>query len=943
MKFLQTVSFFLVAQMAAADHGVVPLQPFCGVETLGTNPLTGASGFCQHKELTLPTKDEVCAYSMDSPLSYGKVATSDAGTIDVAEECPTPNPLPPRRELHQCEMYHKVFEDGVDLDTSIPDITKCQLKRGGGALKYEPNFPKDRPDVYIEVELNAPPYPRFQFYPALFPNWESSDGKMASSDSTGYVPVLNKTVYDILYWNQPDEGGTGFKFRYISKNGPGAWEACSYSPIAFDLGMDGTVGHIVDETNGFKIDITGDGEIEHLKQWFAPTEGILIDAHNVDGLDDYSNGIITGDHLMGDMAGTYTDGYAKLKTYDYNCDNKLTGEELEGLYIWVDKNSNLKLDNPTVVDDDAGELFTLGHFGIVALNTIHNNLKSYAVLADGTRMLMHDLWFDGFDERRRLRSRQLEGTKWTSHGIEGRRLLEDERRLGKGKGKDEDKGKGKDEDKGKEDDENVDDGLPKNYKRDWDVEEVAQERDACEYAILCAPGTEQPETRSGNEDPSCGASPVPSSVTYGTYGGNPQCHSGGSDTPLGFDFGWKMTGCTSGTYTLNTGGEIKGSCGIADKITLNVQCNADKSATISWSGEGSSNVAIKMKGGNGGTLYDASTNGSDFITGRNGGGNIADISHIEVCVNCVGADCYKTPLTTDPVTNPPPTDPVTNAPPTDPITNAPPTSCGDNAWLGLTLYEVASQNIPYPYCGCLGQEEPLQGQSLFNNKGECHKVNICHGNAGHGWNKQTVSRASLDPTKTNGHAGFNHNKPGANKRPDYFPGTKSVPNPNGAGKNSGMLDGDCGFQCASEEFTCADGTVVTRTLPDCDFAACPSAETDPAPIVTDPAPTEKDQWMWLNGEALDQREAGEFHHEDVSGFLLRHKHASNREARFYFGEGEVLMIKSFHEFLRVERRLSEGISEDVAEKACGHLSGDDKKSCIYDVLATQDTSMAKAW
>ena len=43
------------------------------------------------------------------------------------------------------------------------------------------------------------------------------------------------------------------------------------------------------------------------------------------------------------------------------------------------------------------------------------------------------------------------------------------------------------------------------------------------------------------------------------------------------------------------------------------------------------------------------------------------------------------------------------------------------------------------------------------------------------------------------------------------------------------------------------------------------------------------------------------------------------------------------------RRLAEGIPSQGGEKACAHLSEDDFKACVYDVLATQDTNMAGAW
>ena len=45
-----------------------------------------------------------------------------------------------------------------------------------------------------------------------------------------------------------------------------------------------------------------------------------------------------------------------------------------------------------------------------------------------------------------------------------------------------------------------------------------------------------------------------------------------------------------------------------------------------------------------------------------------------------------------------------------------------------------------------------------------------------------------------------------------------------------------------------------------------------------------------------------------------------------------------------QRRLAEGIPRAAAEKACAHL-GDagDRKACIFDVVSTQDLSMADSW
>lgn len=109
-----------------------------------------------------------------------------------------------------------------------------------------------------------------------------------------------------------------------------------------------------------------------------------------------------------------------------------------------------------------------------------------------------------------------------------------------------------------------------------------------------------------------------------------------------------------------------------------------------------------------------------------------------------------------------------------------------------TLY-----GAPIPDCGDPGQNESFQGRPLTNKKGECDKINICHGTAGGGqdtykWNLITVSRSSNGGLP--GHRGYNHNLyEGKGKLPDYYPGGVSVPNPNGAGKYYGRIDEACNF------------------------------------------------------------------------------------------------------------------------------------------------------
>lgn len=148
------------------------------------------------------------------------------------------------------------------------------------------------------------------------------------------------------------------------------------TPIGIDLDNSGAVEAIRGE---FVIDITGNHFPETLDEWFAPTEGILIDT--TVGLE---NGI-NGEHLFGDMGGTYDDGFEKLAEHDDNEDGFINGQELEGLAIWIHANSNAQLDD--------GELSSLADHGIINLNTKHKFLKSFVTLEDGSILLMQDLFF----------------------------------------------------------------------------------------------------------------------------------------------------------------------------------------------------------------------------------------------------------------------------------------------------------------------------------------------------------------------------------------------------------------------------------------------------------------------------------------------------------------------------------------------------------------------
>ena len=154
-------------------------------------------------------------------------------------------------------------------------------------------------------------------------------------------------------------------------------EVIQYSPIAFDLNGNGKVDR---SGNGVSFDFAGNGEGVNTAEWFAPGEGILLDASAAEA----RTGEVTGVHLFGNEGGRYADGYAKLALRDRNADGELSGAELSGLAVWVD-NGNARL--------EAGEVHSLATYGIVGIPVTHSNMLASARLSNGSLMAMEDVWF----------------------------------------------------------------------------------------------------------------------------------------------------------------------------------------------------------------------------------------------------------------------------------------------------------------------------------------------------------------------------------------------------------------------------------------------------------------------------------------------------------------------------------------------------------------------
>lgn len=126
-----------------------------------------------------------------------------------------------------------------------------------------------------------------------------------------------------------------------------------------------------------EFDIKGNG-LNSLVEWLGPRDGFLIAPSEKT----FKTGEVTGNELFG-TAGGYLDGFHKLSLYDKNKDNKLTGEELNDLYVWQDLNSNGKAEK--------AELKKLSELGITEIGLTHKNYESYYI-RNGKKYKLWDYW-----------------------------------------------------------------------------------------------------------------------------------------------------------------------------------------------------------------------------------------------------------------------------------------------------------------------------------------------------------------------------------------------------------------------------------------------------------------------------------------------------------------------------------------------------------------------
>jgi len=171
------------------------------------------------------------------------------------------------------------------------------------------------------------------------------------------------------------------------------------SPITLDLSGDGEIG-VTGETSSIdkdmdaqigttvEFDIDADGTKDTIEWIDGSGDGLLVDNRDGNAAND-----MDGSRLFGDEGGKYENGYEKLAQFDTNNDGQISGEELNGLNVWVD-------DGDAKVED--GELKSLADFDITSISTQMTattgadgkmHMQSVATKEDGSQIMTEDVWF----------------------------------------------------------------------------------------------------------------------------------------------------------------------------------------------------------------------------------------------------------------------------------------------------------------------------------------------------------------------------------------------------------------------------------------------------------------------------------------------------------------------------------------------------------------------
>lgn len=279
------------------------------------------------------------------------------------------------------------INEGADLNT----LTNTQFNQSGNIDNFDPNNP-DNTFSTGEFVIGADG--------RLIGVQPGADSIIERSEN---ITRVFHNVSD-LTGGQPAPGRDGFNTRTFGGSpgdfpsvqitvGDQTYEVYDHvftSPLVLDLDSDGKLEasggvwlpHIYKNGSIVEFDINGDGFVD-LTEWVGKNDGLLVQYN--------PNEPMSGAQLFGDADG-FINGYEKLRTLDANEDNIISGEELNTLSVWQDKNSNAKV--------DSGEILSLEELKITELSVKHNAFVSEFVM-DGKSTKMWDWYPSTFRVKKR--------------------------------------------------------------------------------------------------------------------------------------------------------------------------------------------------------------------------------------------------------------------------------------------------------------------------------------------------------------------------------------------------------------------------------------------------------------------------------------------------------------------------------------------------------------
>lgn len=154
------------------------------------------------------------------------------------------------------------------------------------------------------------------------------------------------------------------------------------SPIVLDMKGNGTLEasggkylphDSLDSKNLVKIDFFNNG-FEIAMEWVGPSDGLLVAPRG--------DGSVDATCLFGSNGG-FENGFEKLSLWDKNKDDKISGQELQGLAVWQDKNQNGAAEKEEITSLEAA--------GITSLSLISNRFAG-SFVRNGKTCKMWDWW-----------------------------------------------------------------------------------------------------------------------------------------------------------------------------------------------------------------------------------------------------------------------------------------------------------------------------------------------------------------------------------------------------------------------------------------------------------------------------------------------------------------------------------------------------------------------